>query len=112
MTPVHCPFCGESSVSTHEGSTFRWMLAECDYCGAQGPEARIDTMTKDRDAAIEAGKRAALAEWNTRRVPLSERTALTQPELMALHDKLGGTPERPTFNETKLRWKAWQSPTS
>lgn len=67
MTPLPCPFCGEQgALDIHEGSTFRWMLAECGYYGAQSPEVRIDTMSKDRDAAIAQGRVDAIAAWNER----------------------------------------------
>lgn len=69
MTPLPRPFCGEQGpLDVHEGSTFRWMLAECCYCGAQAPEVRIDTMSKDRDVAIAQGRIDAVAAWNERAV--------------------------------------------
>lgn len=65
-----CPFCGERSVTVHEGSTFRWRLAECDACGAMAPETRIQTLG---DGAAEQWEKAAyddaIKEWNTRKPP-------------------------------------------
>ena len=58
-----CPFCGARSVTAKEGSTFRWILAMCDCCGACGPETRRDTLAP-ADAVED--KRRALAEWNSR----------------------------------------------
>jgi Lar family restriction alleviation protein len=76
-----CPFCGEQgALDVHEGSTFRWMLAECGYCGAQGPEVRIDTMSKDRGAAIAQGRMDAIAEWNKRTTPAQP---VSEPALTA-----------------------------
>ena len=65
-TIMPCPFCGKTGISHHEGSTFRWMVTECDYCGAQCGETRIDTLNMERDAAIEDAKKRAVIEWNTR----------------------------------------------
>ena len=28
VMPLPCPFCGSTLITTHEGSTFRWVLAE------------------------------------------------------------------------------------
>ena len=39
-----CPFCGEKSITIREGSTFRWMLAECNGCGATCGEVRVQTI--------------------------------------------------------------------
>ena len=63
--PLPCPFCGETSVTVHEASTFRWVVAECDHCGAQGPEARRDTTKAWPNEAEDTPK--AIAEWNTRK---------------------------------------------
>ena len=64
--PLPCPFCGHVGVTHHEGSTFRWMVTECDRCGAQCGEERINTMTMERSAAMEQAKEAAIKTWNTR----------------------------------------------
>lgn len=64
-----CPFCGEHGVTVIEGSTFRWMFAACDHCGASVSEVRVQTIgygTREEWAA--AGKAEALAAWNTRAV--------------------------------------------
>jgi Lar family restriction alleviation protein len=62
-----CPFCGyQGPLDVHEGSTYRWLLAECGSCEAQGPEVRIDTMNHDHNAAIAQGRMDAIAEWNKR----------------------------------------------
>lgn len=64
---IPCPFCGHSNVTVGEGSTFRWRLAICLNCGAQGPEVRAHILgsgTKDeweRRAISEA-----IGEWNKR----------------------------------------------
>jgi hypothetical protein len=63
-----CPFCGGTSVSTREGSTFRWWLAECNECGATAGEVRCKTSgdgTKE-DWVKQAGI-DALNAWNGRK---------------------------------------------
>jgi hypothetical protein len=35
-----CPFCGSVRIVALEGSTFRWVLAECAECGARCGEVR------------------------------------------------------------------------
>ena len=64
--PLPCPFCGHVGVTHSEGSTFRWLVTECNGCGAQCGEERINTMTMERSAAIEQAKEAAIKAWNTR----------------------------------------------
>ena len=64
--PLPCPFCGHVGLSHNEGSTFRWLSTECNGCGAQCGEERINTMTMERSAAIEQAKEAAIKAWNTR----------------------------------------------
>ena len=67
VMPLPCPFCGSTQVTTHEGSTFRWVLAECMNCGAMGPEARRQTMGEGDPKAWEAKSEAdAIEEWNKR----------------------------------------------
>ncbi len=73
MTLLPCPFCGETGVSVHEGSTFRWMQAECDHCGASVGEVRVQTLgdgtTKEW---LEQGRRDAIDEWNRRDPTIAE----------------------------------------
>lgn len=64
--PLPCPFCGHVGLSHREGSTFRWLSTECNGCGAQCGEERINTMTMERSAAVEQAKEAAIKTWNTR----------------------------------------------
>lgn len=66
VMPLPCPFCGSTSISTYDGSTFRWMYAGCDECGAQAGEVRIDTLGTDREAARSAAQIDAITEWNKR----------------------------------------------
>lgn len=64
---VPCPFCGGKLVDTEEGSTFRWMVACCAECGAQGPEVRVQTLGDGSPKQWnEQGCIDALAEWNKR----------------------------------------------
>ena len=55
---------------------------------------------RDRSDAIEAAKAWLQITPGTR-----ERKALTEAELNALHDKLGGRPVVATYNESKVRNK-------
>jgi Fe-S-cluster containining protein len=64
--PLPCPFCGHVGLSHNEGSTFRWLMTECNGCGAQCGEERINTLSMERSAAMEQAKEAAIATWNTR----------------------------------------------
>lgn len=64
--PLPCPFCGHVGLSHYEGLTFRWLTTECNGCGAQCGEERINTMTMERSAAIEQAKVEAITTWNTR----------------------------------------------
>ena len=61
-----CPFCDNLDVTCYEGSTFRWVFAECDVCGARAGEVRKDTLSKDREAAQAKAELDAIAAWNTR----------------------------------------------
>ena len=67
MTPSPCPFCNGKNISVVEGTTFRWRHVNCDECGANGPEVRIQTVgegTKEQweERAIEL----AIVQWNLR----------------------------------------------
>ena len=64
--PLPCPFCDNLSVTCYEGSTFRWVFAECDVCGATSGEVRKDTLSEDRDAAQAKAESDAITAWNTR----------------------------------------------
>lgn len=69
-----CPFCGGIDISTHEGSNFRWMVAECMTCGARSSEIRKQTVGEGNPQQWhEKAQRRAMEEWNT-------RTRLAQPE--------------------------------
>ena len=66
-TPAPCPFCGEASVTVREGSTFRWLVAECNNCGAQCGEVRKQTLGDGTpDEWQKAGEAAAIIAWNSR----------------------------------------------
>ncbi len=60
-----CPFCGSLDLNFVEGSTFRWIVAECQSCGARCGETRVKTLG-DQDP--DGDKAAALAEWNRRAI--------------------------------------------
>ena len=88
--PLPCPFCGHVGVTHNEGSTFRWLTTECNGCGAQCGEERIDTLSADQGAAIEQAAEAAIKTWNTR---AAERKPLTDEQLcmawLAIPDPVG-----------------------
>lgn len=68
ITPKPCPFCGGSSVSCHEGSTFRWIVACCDECGAQAREVRKQTHGPGTpEAWWGIAEINAIAAWNERK---------------------------------------------
>jgi Lar family restriction alleviation protein len=86
---LSCPFCGSANVYTQEGSTFRWMLAECQNCGARGPEVRVQTLGEGtREEWLARGSAAAIAEWNSR--------AETPQDIPTPRSKPGPTRDRPT----------------
>ena len=62
-----CPFCGEEGITVHEGSTFRWVVAECNECGATCGEVRMQTSGAGTRAEwLAASAESAIAEWNRR----------------------------------------------
>lgn len=70
MTAKPCPFCGGSRVSVREGSTFRWLYASCDECGAQAGEVRVQTLGEGTNEQWRAvGEADAMEAWNTRAAP-------------------------------------------
>jgi Lar family restriction alleviation protein len=58
VIPLPCPFCGCDRISARQGSTYRWVIAECDECGAQIGDVRRSSLKKNDDVAFE--------EWNRR----------------------------------------------
>ncbi len=66
-TVMPCPFCGEKSITIHEGSTFRWMVAECNGCGATCGEVRVQTAGQGLPAHWKMkAEQDAVDEWNKR----------------------------------------------
>ena len=62
-----CPFCGSTNVQIIDGSTFRWRLAQCQSCGSQAGDVRIQTAGEGTPLDWEArAVRLALDEWNKR----------------------------------------------
>ncbi|OPZ11101.1 MAG: hypothetical protein BWZ07_02259 [Alphaproteobacteria bacterium ADurb.BinA280] len=60
-----CPFCGGTDVQVVDGSTFRWRLAQCQGCGAQAGDVRIQTAGDGTRLDWECkATRLALDEWN------------------------------------------------
>ena len=69
MTTKPCPFCGCTEINVIEGSTFRWVLATCNDCGASSGEVRKDTLSLDRMVAEQEARKDAITEWNRRYEP-------------------------------------------
>ena len=80
--PLPCPFCGSCSIGAYDGSTFRWLAARCNECGATAGEVRINTLIP-RDEAWPQANEDALQEWNRR--AQSEAIADSVRRLLALH---------------------------
>jgi hypothetical protein len=66
MMPLPCPFCGGTSVTMIEGSTFRWRNMECADCGARCGEVRADTLQPDAQKREGDVYIKAVEEWNRR----------------------------------------------
>ena len=56
-----CPFCDSANLAAHEGTTFRWVVIQCNDCEASCGEVRAynDYTLANPDA---------IAAWNTRAV--------------------------------------------
>jgi hypothetical protein len=69
-----CPFCGRVGLTFEEGSTYRWGIASCEWCGATAGETRR--------AYPDDGKwhADAIAAWNKRATP-----AQAAPEAVSRH---------------------------
>jgi transcription elongation factor Elf1 len=66
--PLPCPFCGCAEVTVQQGSTFRWLIAACQGCGAQSGEVRVQTMGAGTPSEwADAGEALTIAEWNKRK---------------------------------------------
>jgi hypothetical protein len=62
-----CPFCGSNRVKIIEGSSFRWRVAQCDECGAQCGEVRIQTLgSGTKEQWEEEARGVVIKEWNSR----------------------------------------------
>ena len=62
-----CPFCGDTDIDFREGSTFRWMLAECNNCGATCGEIRLQTCGEGTPSDWRKnGENDVIDEWNRR----------------------------------------------
>lgn len=80
-----CPFCGAVGLDFGEGSTFRWITAECTGCGATTGETRIQTFGEgSRDEWLAVARNDAIAAWNRRAsLPSSEGAAHQQAQVAA-----------------------------
>jgi len=62
-----CPFCGYVGLDFHEGTTFRWLAAECGGCGATCGETRVQTIGQGtKDEWMQQAQADAIEVWNTR----------------------------------------------
>jgi hypothetical protein len=62
-----CPFCGAVGLEFGQGSTFRWITAECAGCGATTGETRIQTFGEGtREEWLTDARQDAIKAWNTR----------------------------------------------
>jgi len=67
MSIKPCPFCGHVGLDFIEGSTFRWLLAECGGCGATCGEVRVQTSGNGtKDEWMQQAQKDAIDAWNTR----------------------------------------------
>lgn len=70
-----CPFCGEvpDHLEGREGETFRWSfrwwIVSCPSCGASPGDVRINTLTMEREPAIQEAHKKGEVIWNTRPGP-------------------------------------------
>lgn len=65
--PLPCPFCGHVGLDFRDGTTFRWLTAECGKCGATCGEVRIQTLGKGTPEEWRAAaEQSAIDAWNTR----------------------------------------------
>lgn len=72
MTPLPCPFCGETSGVVAQTGTFRWRAWVCG-CGVVGPEIRIQTLGEGTQAEWEAAATLrAIEAWNERKWSMSD----------------------------------------
>jgi len=70
MSIKPCPFCGYVGLDFSEGSTFRWLRAECGGCGATCGEVRVQTLGDGtKDGWMHQAQQDAIAAWNTRHNP-------------------------------------------
>lgn len=71
-----CPFCGRVGLTFHEGSTFRWIEARCNGCGASAGEVRVQTTGRGTPEEWRAeAESEAVREWNQRAAPQGEAVA-------------------------------------
>jgi hypothetical protein len=59
-------------VDILNGSTFRWLVAECADCGARCGEVRKMVVLHDNDAEIARSRQAVAEEWNQRAKTVTE----------------------------------------
>jgi Lar family restriction alleviation protein len=63
-----CPFCGFTGIDFTHPSTFRWITAECQNCGATCGEVRVQTIGDGTRAQwLEDAEKKAISAWNARK---------------------------------------------
>ena len=98
-----CPFCGGTSVSTREGSSFRWWIAQCDECQATSGEIRVSW--KSFVISQHVTDAEALARWNERAEPSPAPTSETPP-YQSKECETEMTIEERKMSRPDSRWKA------
>ena len=69
QTIAPCPFCGHVGLEFREGSTFRWLIADCGgSCGCSLGETRIQTLGEGtKEEWMAQAQSNAIEVWNTRK---------------------------------------------
>jgi len=82
-----CPFCGYVGLDFHEGTTFRWLAAECGGCGATCGETRVQTIGQGtKDEWMQQAQADAIEVWNTRVQNTGDQAM--QQEIKELHQAI------------------------
>lgn len=105
-----CPFCGETGVSFREGSTFRWLVIECDECGATPGEVRVQTTGNGTpEEWRKTSEVNAIAAWNRRPSPPAgdEREAFERWINETGYEI--DPPEGYADRILNMGWQAWQA---
>ena len=83
-----CPFCGSVGLDFREGSTFRWLIAECACCRATCGEVRVQTTGDGNpDLWAQQARQDAIKAWNERAAqPDDDPNGECETKISRLHD--------------------------